>query len=328
MDRQRIVGIALVIVSACAFGSGGLFAAPVYAAGVGWMVLLCWRFLIGGSIAWAWLLLSRERRAALRAISRRELVVTLALGVLYVGNTATYFWALETVPVSLAALIIYIYPALVAVLSIRFARRLPGRRPWIALGVALLGTVLALGGIPAAEMPPVSGLILIVASPIIYAVWIIFAARFSGERSASEASAAGEGSSAGSGSAAAIAMPVMLVATTAVFWTVALATRQPVLPTSIPAAAWPGLFGVAIVATAIAVLTFYAGARRIGAAQASLVSTIEPVWTIALAGILLGQTLTPVQLVGGVLVIGGVVIAQTAPPGEGPQVLEARLADE
>jgi len=97
---------------------------------------------------------------------------------------------------------------------------------------------------------------------------------------------------------------------------------------AVPAAAWPGLLGIAIVSTAIAVLTFYAGTRRIGAAQASLVSTIEPVWTIALAGILLGQTLTPIQLAGGVLVIVGVVIAQTAPPGERPQVLEARLADE
>jgi len=328
MDRHRLLGVALVVVSACAFGSGGLFAAPVYAAGVGWIVLLSWRFLVGGAIAWAWLLLSRERRAALRAISRRELTVTAALGLLYVGNSATYFGALETVPVSLAALIIYIYPAVVAVLSIRFARRLPGRRPWIALGVALLGIVLALGGIPATEMPPVGGLILIVASPLIYAVWIILAARFSGERNASEASAAGEGSSAEAGAAAAIAMPVMMISTTVFFWTLALTTRQPVLPAEIPAAAWPGLLGVAVVSTALAILTFYAGARRIGAAQASLVSTIEPVWTIALAGILLGQTLTPVQLVGGVLVIAGVVIAQTAPPGEGPQVLEARLADE
>jgi drug/metabolite transporter (DMT)-like permease len=328
VDRQRIVGIALVVVSACAFGSGGLFAAPVYAAGVGWIVLLAWRFLVGGAIAWAWLLLSPGRRAALRAISRRELLVTLALGVLYVGNSATYFWALETVPVSLAALIIYIYPAIVAVLSIRFARSLPGRRPWIALGIALFGTVLALGGIPAAEVPPVQGLVLIVASPLIYAVWIILAARFSGERSASEASVAGEATSAEAGAAAAIAMPVMMLATTAVYWTLALTTRQPVLPADVPAAAWPGLLGVAVVSTAIAVLTFYAGARRIGAAQASLVSTIEPVWTIALAGILLGQTLTPVQLVGGVLVIVGVVIAQTAPPGQGSQVLEVRLADE
>jgi drug/metabolite transporter (DMT)-like permease len=56
---------------------------------------------------------------------------------------------------------------------------------------------------------------------------------------------------------------------------------------------------------------FYAGARRIGAAQASLVSTVEPVYTITLAALLLGDVLGPIQMVGGVMVIAGVLIAQT-----------------
>jgi drug/metabolite transporter (DMT)-like permease len=320
MDRRRLVGIALIVISACSFGSGGLFASPVYAAGVDWMVLLAWRFLIGGAIAWAWLLLSAQRRAALRAISRRELLVTLGLGALYVGNSATYYWSLETVPVSLAALIVYIYPAVVAVLSIRFARRLHGRRPWVALAVALTGSALALGGIPSTEMPPLSGLILIVASPLIYAVWIILAARFSGERS--------DGDGVDSGAATSIAMPIMMVATASVYWIGTVATGRSVLPSAIPTEAWPGILGVAVIATAVAIQAFYAGARRIGAAQASLVSTIEPVWTIALAAILLGEVLTPVQLLGGSLVLVGVLVAQTGPPDERPVELELRIADE
>jgi drug/metabolite transporter (DMT)-like permease len=320
MDRHRLVGIALIVISACSFGSGGVFASPVYAAGVDWMVLLAWRFLIGGAIAWAWLLLSAQRRAALRAISRRELFVTLGLGALYVGNSATYYWSLETVPVSLAALIVYIYPAVVAVLSIRFARRLHGRRPWVALAVALTGSALALGGIPSTEMPPLSGLILIVASPLIYAVWIILAARFSGERS--------HGGGVDSGAATAIAMPIMMVATASVYWIGTFVTGRSVLPSAIPTEAWPGILGVAVIATAVAIQAFYAGARRIGAAQASLVSTIEPVWTIALAAILLGEVLTPVQLLGGALVLVGVLVAQTGPPDERPVELELRIADE
>jgi drug/metabolite transporter (DMT)-like permease len=324
MDRRRIEGIVLVAVSACAFGSGGLFAAPVYATGVDWMTLLAWRFVFGAAVLWAWVLLSAGRRGLLLTVTRREALVTLGLGVLYVGNSGTYFWALETVPVSLAALIIYIYPAVVAVLSIRWARRLPGKRPWIALAVALTGVVLAIGGIPATEVPPLFGLALIVASPLIYSVWIVLAARFSGEHRRTGAAAAG----AGADDASVVAMPVMLLATLAVYWAAALGTGRPVLPAQIPAEAWPGLLGVGVVSTAVAVQTFYAGARRIGAAQASLVSTIEPVWTISLAALLLGQSLTPMQAVGAVLVIVGVVIAQTAPPGEGPEPLEVRLADE
>jgi len=51
MPRGVLVGIGLTIVSAFAFGSGALFAKPVYAAGVGWHVLLARRFLIGAVLA-------------------------------------------------------------------------------------------------------------------------------------------------------------------------------------------------------------------------------------------------------------------------------------
>ena len=44
-----------------------------------------------------------------------------------------------------------------------------------------------------------------------------------------------------------------------------------------PGDAWLPLIGVGIVSTAIALQAFYAGARRIGAAQASLVSTVGPI---------------------------------------------------
>jgi hypothetical protein len=66
MDRRRSVGVALVLVSAAAFGSGSLFAQPVYAAGVGWLTLSAWRFLFGAGFTWCFLLLSADRRASLR----------------------------------------------------------------------------------------------------------------------------------------------------------------------------------------------------------------------------------------------------------------------
>ncbi|MGZ8528790.1 MAG: EamA family transporter, partial [Candidatus Limnocylindrales bacterium] len=182
MDRRRALGTALVLLSACAFGSGALFAKPAYAAGVDWHVLSSWRFLFGASLAWLWLLAWPAHRQALRSLDRRLVAVSLGLGILYVGNSATYFAGLETVDASLAALIVYIYPALVAVLTLRFGRRLQGARAWGALGLALVGVVLAVGGIDTADTPPLEGLLLIVASPVIYAVWIILAARLGGER--------------------------------------------------------------------------------------------------------------------------------------------------
>jgi drug/metabolite transporter (DMT)-like permease len=321
MDRRRAIGIGLTIVSACAFGSGGLIAKPVYAEGVGWHTLMVWRFVVGAALAWAWLLASPSRREALRGVDRRAIVVAMALGVLYTGNSATYFAGLETVPVSLAALIVYIYPALVAVLSLRVGQALTGGRAWAALGLALAGVALAVGSVRPSGAPQVTGLVLLVSSPIIYSVWIVLAARLSGERR----TAVGEAMSGGLEPAAASAL--MMSATAATYVVGAIALGRPMLPSEVPAAVQPAMLAMGLVSTFVAIQTFYAGARRIGAAQASLLSTVEPIWTISLAAWLLGESLTPPQLVGGALILGGVVLAQTGPASR-TTASELRLADE
>jgi drug/metabolite transporter (DMT)-like permease len=308
MDRGRLIGIALVVVSACAFGSGPLFAKPVYASGADWHVLSAWRFGFGALLAWLWLAAAPGRLAGLRRLRRRAVGASLALGVLYTANSATYYAGLETVPASLAALIVYIYPVLVAVLALRFGLRLQGRRAWAALGIAVVGVALALGGIDANATPPADGLALIIASPVIYAIWIVLAARLSGERRGSS------GEEADGGAEAAAATALMMSATAATYWVTAIAVGRHVLPGEVPSAAWPGLVGIGVVSTFIAIQGFYAGARRVGAAQAALISTVEPIWTIVLASLLLAERLGPIQLVGGALILAGVILAQTRQP--------------
>ena len=322
MPRALGLGIALTLVSAISFGSGPLFGKSVYAEGVDWQVLMAWRFLVGATLAWAWLLSSASSRAALRRMRRRDVAIAAALGVLYTGNAGTYFAGLETVSASLAALTVYVYPAIVAVISLQVGHPLQGRRAWGALALALVGVALAVGNIDAAQAPPLSGLVLIALSPIIYSVWIVLSARLSGE------GRSGAGAQADTRAAGPlVAGTVMLTATAATFWAGALAFGQPVLPGQIPPGAWFGLVGIGVVSTFIAVLAFYAGAHRIGAARASLVSTVEPVWTIALASLLFGESLGPLQLVGGALILLGVVLSQTG-GASNTSATELRIADE
>ena len=214
---------------------------------------------------------------------RRTVLATMGLGLWYVSNTATYYAGIEAVDLSLAALIVYVYPPVVAVLALRLGRPLEGRRAWTALGIALAGVVLAIGGIDASTAPPLDKLLLVMASPLLYAVWIILAARVSGERS----DRTGHDSEAGAD--ATVAGALMLATTGIAYWTACLVTAHPVLPAEIPSAAWPGILGVAVIAGFFAVQGFYAGARRVGAAQASLISTVEPLWTITAAALILGS---------------------------------------
>jgi drug/metabolite transporter (DMT)-like permease len=311
----------MTVISACAFGSGPLFAKPVYAAGVGWHVLMAWRFGIGAILAWLWVLANPGARAGLRRMPRLAVLGAIGLGVYYTSNSATYFAGLEHVPASLAALIVYIYPAIVAVISLRVGQPLRGRRAWGALGLALVGVALAVGSPSSSGTPlPVGSLLLILASPVIYSVWIILATRLTGEDREDV------GRDSGSQVDPIAAGAIIITATALTFWITALAAGQPVLPAQIPDAAWFGIVGIGLVSTFIAVQTFYAGAHRIGAARASLVSTVEPIWTVSLAGLLLGESLSPIQLLGGALILGGVALSQTG--GSQPRQPTLRLADE
>jgi drug/metabolite transporter (DMT)-like permease len=321
MPRTVVVGIALTVVSAFAFGSGALFAKPVYAEGVGWHPLMAWRFLIGAVLAFGWLLLRARSRGRILGLRRRDLAVAIGLGILYTGNSATYFAGLETVDASLAALMVYVYPAIVAVISLQVGQPLRGWRAWGALALALTGVALAVGTIPGVA-PPIEGLVLVAVSPVIYAVWIVLAARLSGE-DRSEV-----GRDAGAGADPMAAGAVMLAATAATYWIGALLLGVPVLPHEIPEAAWVGFIGIGVVCSFVAILAFYAGAHRIGAARASLISTVEPIWTISLAALLFGERLGALQLVGGAMILTGVVLAQTDRAATRASTSELRIADE
>lgn len=323
----QALGIVLVVVSAAGFGSGALLVQPLYEAGMDALVVLSWRFATAAVLSWAYLLAFRRTRVALRSLPRRRIGVLLLLGVLYVGNSYSYIASLEVVSISLVSIISYLYPAIVAVMAVRLVRRLEGRRAWLALGISMLGVALAVGGIPEGALPPLWGLALAFANPIIYATWIIFQARLAGDRPARPRAPAAAGDEPAllipPGDAEtvsdipdpAVAAAVMTTATAAVYVVLSSATGASLSPAAVPGQAWLPLLGLGLVATAIAIQTFYAGVKRVGAARASLISTVEPVYTIVLAMILFDERLTPIQIVGGLLVLFAVILAETGRAG-------------
>jgi len=67
---------------------------------------------------------------------------------------------------------------------------------------------------------------------------------------------------------------------------------------------------IASVSTVLPIVLFMAGLARVGPSTASIASTVEPPITVALAWIVFGETLGPVQLVGGALVLSAVILLQ------------------
>jgi drug/metabolite transporter (DMT)-like permease len=78
-----------------------------------------------------------------------------------------------------------------------------------------------------------------------------------------------------------------------------------------PAGWWPVL-GLAVVSTVVAMGSFFAGMSLVGPSSAAVLSMFEPVVSIIAGWLLLGSQLTVPQLIGGVVVLVGALLAVTA----------------
>ncbi|MFM8278843.1 MAG: DMT family transporter [Candidatus Limnocylindrus sp.] len=304
MRNTRLVGVVFILLSAVGYGSGPLFAKWIYPTGFDWLDLLAWRHMLAAIILSLAVLIVPHGRRALRTIDRSSAFRALAVGALFTANASTYFASLTWIDASLAGLMTYSYPAIVAVLSIFFAHAPSGWRPWAALAIATTGVVLGVGGISAGREPALIGLVLGVASPIIYSCYIILAARMGGE------SKRGTGAKDGGGLSPLIAVPLGLIGTSLGVFAVRIVLGRVLLPLPIPDLAIIPVLGVATIAGILPIGAFYIGAQRLGAARAAIVSTVEPVYTIIAASIIFGERLTLIQLLGGVLILGAVLVAE------------------
>jgi drug/metabolite transporter (DMT)-like permease len=318
MDRRRIVGIALGALAGAAYGTGPLFfKGYVLPAGVDWIAMLVWRFLFATLVSWAWLLAQPGARAELRELDRRTVARLLFTGAFFIVNASVYYASIERIDISLVALLMSAYPALVAVLCLRLGYKFQSRLAWGSLAIVILGTVLTIGGVkPDTDR---EGILLALLSPIAYAVYIVLTAWMAGERPGQTADMRSRGR--GAEVSPPVAGAVMMTGTFVTTLAVGLVAREPLLPTQIPAAAWPGLLGIGILAAAVAIQAFYASAARIGAAQASLMATVEPVVVIVLGITFLNEAFSPIRAIGAAIVLAGVLLAQFATPSESRPVL-------
>ena len=327
MSRRQGVGIGLGALAGASYGIGPfLFKASVHPAGVDWIAMLMWRFGLAALVSWAWLLVQPWARAVLRGLDRRTIARLLLTGAVFVVDASLYFAAVERIDISLVALIASSYPALVAVVSLRLGYKFSGVRAWGSLALVISGTALTIGAInPNTNQ---AGIIFALLAPVAYTAYIILAAWMAGERPGQTADMRSGGR--GADVAPAVAGAVMATGSWIGALAVAILAGEPLLPTQVPSAAWPGLIGIGVFSAAIAIQAFYASAARIGAARAALMTTVQPVVVILLGVLFLNEAFTPVRAAGAAIVLAGVVLAQFArspDASEGPESRSAAIEE-
>ena len=281
---NRLTGILLVVVSAASFGSLAIFGRFAYAAGLDVSTLLFLRFSFSAVIMAVLLLVRREPLPRGRSLA----LLGGMGGIGYVGQSLCYLTAIQYASAGLVALLLYLYPTFVTLLSAVFLKTRLTRLKLLALGLATLGAALTANPQGGQGI----GILLAVSAAAIYAVYIIVGAGVMKTVSSFQSSA------------------VIFASAGAVFGALT-AVQGPHWPVS--AAGWASVAGIVVVATVIPVVTFLAGLKRIGPTDASMLSTLEPFVTVLLAALLLNETLQPVTLLGGALILAAVLLLTRTP---------------
>lgn len=285
---QRLAGVGLALLSAASFGVMPVLTKLVYADGADAVGVLAVRFSLAGVVL---LGLARLRGEALPR-GRTLLALALLGGIGYVVESLCYFLALERISAGLTALLLYFYPALVVLLAAVVLRTRP--HP-VAIGcvvVATAGTILTIGPV---EGGKALGIVLGLTAAASYATYIVLSSRVLS-----------------SGNVGPLATSAVVMTSCGVVYDLLAVTTGARLPQA--PSAWLALVGVALIGTVVAVSAFFAALARLGPSDTAVVSTAEPVVSIVVAGLVLGERLGPLQAVGGALVLGAVVVLARREP--------------
>lgn len=289
---RQLTGIGLVASSGLAFGLLSIFNRKAAAIGLGVPTLLTFRFLLAALGLWAWLLL---RRVPVR-LSGRAVAGLALMGGLYVCEAGLYFLSARRVPVALTAVLLYLYPALVAVVTWLQGRHRFTARDGFALGLSLTGTVMAVGRIGAGTDP--LGVLMGLATAVGYTVYLL----------------TGEQVQKGLPTLVVSACVISFAALGFLVWALLSQQWQPALALK----AWKPLLGLAGLCTLLPIPLHLAGLSRIGAPKAAMVSTTEPLSATLFGALLLHEVPGPLQALGALLILGAVVLLAVERSGDEP----------
>lgn len=286
-----------VILSALCFGIMPVLAHVAYAAGMDPVTLLASRFLIASAcmapILW------RHRSGIPQG--RQLGILILMGGVGFVGEALAFFHALEYASAGIVSLLLYLYPAIVALSSFLLFREPLTLIKRVALGMALVGVMLTLGPLGASK--PL-GILLGLLSAIIYAGFVLGSghlARFVDAR---------------------VSTAIVIMSAAAILTTLML-LRGPSFPSRLDG--WLAAIALGTVSTVLAIMAFLIGVQKVGAVRAATIATVEPMVTVLTAAIFLDERLRLVQIIGGMFILGGMVVLVRFRDASGPPLSEDDL---
>lgn len=300
-DRDLLAGTLAAVTAAALFGMLGPLARFGEDAGVPGVAFTAWRALLG--VTFLAVLIGSRRTAgsslaAVRGLSGRGRLSLATAAIMGVTLNVSVFTAFGLIPIALALMLFYTYPAGVVVVDLLLGRERVTRSRVAALGLSSAGVVLVLaggmeGGAGGTAIDPLGIALGLVAG----ASQVVF---MTVSRSGYRAVPADAATFLILSTSVVGASAVALVAGQADGLSAPFRSLDP----------WPFLILAGVAGAGVSSVLFLTAIRRIGGTTTGILMLLEPVVGVVLAGILLGEALGPIQAVGGALVLAGALVLQ------------------
>jgi drug/metabolite transporter (DMT)-like permease len=311
-SRAPLIGTLAAVVAASLFGTLGPLARFGADAGVGGVAFTAWRAALG--VAFLGVLIASRGAAgpslaAVRGLSRRGRASLAIASLMGVTLNVSIFSAFGMVPIALALMLFYLYPAGVVVIDLVLGREQMSAVRLLALLLSFGGVVLVLAaGMENGSGAPLSipGIVLGLAAAASQVVFMTV-------------------SRGGYSSVPADAATLVILSTSVVgasLIAVVAGQGQDLLAPFMDAGAWPVIGVAGVVAAGVSSLLFLTAIRTIGGTRTGILMLLEPVVGVLLAALLLGEALLPLQVLGGVLVLAGALVLQVRSAPEREPIAE------
>jgi drug/metabolite transporter (DMT)-like permease len=278
---QKQIGALQVLLAGCCFGFLPIFGKLSYQTGMQVGDLLSYRFTCAALVVTLATFIVRKK---LLRVSKHELLVCAGLGAFgYAVFSTFYFIAFKGLSASLAALLLYTFPSFVTLGSWLWLKEKTNAAQKLAVLVAALGTGCLVWG--ELELRSWLAFAFGLGSGITYAVYILASRRWQKQ-----------------------IHPI--TSGIYVMWFAALALALYHRPSfqNVTTQQLSYVFGLAVVCTIAPMILFLSGLQKLSGAQASVISTVEPVAATLLGFVFFNEQLSITHFVGGILVLVSVLL--------------------
>lgn len=282
MNKFYLGGL-LILLSTLGFSAMPIIANLAYAGGINVLTLLFLRFFIAAIVLFVYIFIKVDNFQ----MCKKDFLNFFMLGaVCFSATSIFYFYALMFISTSLAVLLMYMYPIIVSLYSMFIHKEKMPLKSIISLVVSVIGMLLVVGtsfgGIN------LIGLLLGIGSAIAYSCYIILSNNVIRDHNP------------------AIVSAFVTLFTSLSILTVAIFSKSLIFDFS--TGVWLPIIIISFCSTVFAILLFLKGLSLLGSANSSVLAMLEPVIALGLSALVLGDTLTPLQLIGCFILVGGSIM--------------------